>query len=49
MTHTPEHSLGRWLIRAALVGLFLSAVYLYRVRGTALLMDLAALGGLICF
>jgi hypothetical protein len=39
---------GPWIIRSALLGLCLGAVYLYRVRGTALLMDLSALGGMFC-
>lgn len=35
---------------AVLVGLLLSgAVYLIAVRGTALLLDLSALAGMLCF
>jgi hypothetical protein len=40
---------GPWLIRSAVLALCLGAIYLYQVRGTALLMDLAALGGMFCF
>jgi hypothetical protein len=40
---------GPWLIRSAVLLLCVGAVYLYKVRGTALLMDLAALGGMFCF
>jgi hypothetical protein len=41
---------GPWLIGSAVAALFLGAVYLYMVRGTALLLDLAAAaGGLFCF
>jgi hypothetical protein len=39
-----------WLIGGTAAALFLGAAYLYAVRGTALLLDLAAAaGGLICF
>jgi hypothetical protein len=41
--------LGPWLIRSAVLGMCVGAVYLYQVRGAALLMDLAALGGMFCF
>jgi hypothetical protein len=41
---------GPWLIGGAVATLFLSAAYLYTVRGTALLLDMAAAaGGLFCF
>ena len=39
-----------WLIGGAVAALVLGAAYLYAVRGTALLLDLAAAaGGLFCF
>jgi hypothetical protein len=39
-----------WLIGGTVAALFLGAAYLYMLRGTALLLDLAAAaGGLFCF
>jgi hypothetical protein len=41
---------GAWLIGGTVAALGLGAAYLYMVRGTALLLDLAAgAGGLFCF
>jgi hypothetical protein len=42
--------IGRqWLLRGTLGMLVLGAGYLYAVRGPALLLDLAAAGGMFCF
>jgi hypothetical protein len=41
---------GPWLIGGMVAALVLSAAYLYTVRGTALLLDMAAAaGGMFCF
>lgn len=43
-------SSGPWLIGGAVVVLMAGATYLYAVRGTALLLDMAAAaGGMFCF
>jgi hypothetical protein len=40
----------KWLIGGSVGALALGAAYLYAVRGTALLLDLAAAaGGMFCF
>jgi hypothetical protein len=42
-------SVGPWIVRSLVLGLVLGAVYLYAVRGSALLMDLASgAAGLFC-
>jgi hypothetical protein len=44
------HGVGPWLIGGLVTALCLGAAYLYTVRGTALLLDLAAAaGGLFCY
>ena len=40
---------GPRLVGIAVAALAIGATYLYAVRGSALLLDLAALGGMICF
>jgi hypothetical protein len=41
---------GPWLIGGTVSALVLGAAYLYTVRGTALLLDMAAAaGGMFCF
>jgi hypothetical protein len=41
---------GPWLIGGVVSALVVSAAYLYTVRGTALLLDMAAAtGGMFCF
>jgi hypothetical protein len=39
---------GPWLIGCGVSALVVGAAYLYTVRGTALLLDMAA-GGMFCF
>jgi hypothetical protein len=40
---------GPWLIGSVVAGLVAGATYLYTVRGAALLLDMAAVGGMFCF
>jgi hypothetical protein len=45
-----SQSIGIWLTGGLVTALCLGAAYLYTVRGTALLLDLAAAaGGLFCY
>jgi hypothetical protein len=45
-----SRNIGQWLIGGGVTALVVGAAYLYTVRGTALLLDMAAAaGGMFCF
>ena len=45
-----QRSSGPWLIGSLVAAMVLGATYLYAVRGTVMLLDMAAaVGGMFCF